>query len=49
MIYQHVTSEADRAIADALNAAVKAHNKKAKKTRKKGKGRKPKPDSDAQG
>jgi hypothetical protein len=38
MIYQHATSEADRAIADALNAAVKAHHKTAKKTWEVGEG-----------
>jgi integrase len=46
MIYQHATSEADRAIADALNAAVKEHRKKAKKTQKKGKAKKPKRNGD---
>lgn len=55
MIYQHATSEADRAIADALNKKVKADRKEAKKAEKaekqgkKSKARKPKPDSDAKG
>ncbi|WP_246158121.1 tyrosine-type recombinase/integrase [Micromonospora palomenae] len=31
MIYQHATSEADRAIAQAVSAAMKAERKKAKK------------------
>jgi hypothetical protein len=32
MIYQHATAEADRAIAQAVNSAMKAERKKAKKT-----------------
>ena len=46
MIYQHATSEADRAIAQAASAAVKAERKKAKKptagasSKPKGKGKK---------
>jgi hypothetical protein len=35
MIYQHATSEADRAIANALNTAVQADRKKARKATKK--------------
>ena len=45
LIYQHATSEADRAIADALNEAVKKHSRKGKKSR----ARKPKRDGDAKG
>lgn len=37
LIYQHATSEADRAIAAALDAAVKAERKKLKKSAGKGK------------
>lgn len=38
MIYQHATAEADRAIAEALNAAVKTARKKSRKKSKKTKG-----------
>jgi integrase len=49
MIYQHATSEADRAIASALNDAVKATRKKDRKAVKKnaGKAAKAKPEDTA--
>ncbi|MEH0970017.1 tyrosine-type recombinase/integrase [Micromonospora sp. CPCC 205546] len=37
LIYQHATAEADRAIAKALNEAVRADRKKLKKPESKGK------------
>jgi integrase len=49
LIYQHATAEADRAIAEAVNAAVKAEQRKDRKAAKGKRKRRDDPDDGAAG